>query len=458
MFRKWFLHAFFLCLIFSCHSLAGQSGNNPFDIVPGKKAKVITPAPEKKTIPETPAAIIPKDEKEIKVEAEQVKIESNPIATPIIKETIEAAVVIETTAEEDETPVVDEPIKNDPLINIQKLPQTPVEATASENPFDIYAGKKTKPVIKQKKPIIAEEENTQITEEAVLIPSEAITETPKEEIGSEVEEQLIENPIKEAAVLEAPITTETNLQATENSKPLVAIKELLSPKAEEKGILNHLETAQADAQWNDRYVLSGILLFIMVALTLIININRRFISKIYKAAGNENVAKLSFREFQSGSNVQYYLSYILFIINMSVFVYLLINSVGVQKSLTNLLLSFAAILGIYIVRHGVLSYMGMIFPLKKEVSFFSFNIFLYNILFGMVLIPINVILVLGPQNITKSILVTGCLVFFIFFIFRQLRGVSIGRSFLKTNQFHFFTYLCSVEIAPILILIKYLMS
>ncbi len=425
----------------------GQSGENPFNIVPGKKVEVVTPTPEKKIIPEAPAAVTPVKEDETVTENKSELLESKPVIVPEIKEAAAPEKEIESPAEElveKEEPaaeIISEPEKTE-------VAKTPSKSSYSNNPFDIKAGSNNKKVIVES----ARKKQTpkaEVKEIMVKQPSIPNTEITEKEIAADIASNSIAEEKKEILASD---------KIASDDKPLVDNKAPINIKEDEKGIVKQLLVNQSDSGWNDRYMLYGILLFIMVALTLIINMNRRFISKIYKAAGNENVAKLSFREYQSGSNLQYYLSYALFIINMSIFIYLLLTSLGAQKNLINLFLSFAAILGVYIVRHGVLSYMGMIFPLKKEVSFYSFNIFLYNILFGMVLIPINAVLVLGPQSINKSMLVTGCLIFFIFFIFRQLRGLSIGRSYLKSNQFHFFTYLCSVEIAPILILIKYLMS
>lgn len=438
MFRKCFLHTFFLFLLISSNSLLGQSGNNPFNIVPGKKAPVDTPAPEKKVIPEVPAVITPVKEEEPTNEVKEEVIESKPVIIPELEEIATPEKVVPSPKEDQ----IIKPVESE-------TPKSSTTSTFSNNPFDIKVGsRKNKVISKKKNPQAAIE----VKEKPTIKP-----EIPKAELHKTIEQQLPLTKGDEKNVEEKPKTLDNEKLESENTV-LTTIKDLIKTKEDKKGIEERLQLDQTDAVWNDRYMLYGILLFIMVALTLIINMNRRFISKIYKAAGNENVAKLSFREYQSGSNLQYYLSYILFIINMSIFVYLLLTSLGGQKNLINLFLSFAAILAVYLIRHGVLTYMGMIFPLKKEVSFYSFNIFLYNILYGMVLIPINMILILGPQSINKSMLVTGCLIFFIFFIFRQLRGLSIGRSYLKTNQFHFFTYLCSVEIAPILILIKYLMS
>ena len=42
----------------------------------------------------------------------------------------------------------------------------------------------------------------------------------------------------------------------------------------------------------------------------------------------------------------------------------------------------------------------------------------------------------------------------IFYIYRGARAGQIGLKFLGTDQFHFLLYLCTVEIAPVLFLVK----
>jgi hypothetical protein len=42
----------------------------------------------------------------------------------------------------------------------------------------------------------------------------------------------------------------------------------------------------------------------------------------------------------------------------------------------------------------------------------------------------------------------------IFYLYRSMRAIVIGKKFLSRNLFHFLLYLCTVEIAPVVILVK----
>jgi hypothetical protein len=42
----------------------------------------------------------------------------------------------------------------------------------------------------------------------------------------------------------------------------------------------------------------------------------------------------------------------------------------------------------------------------------------------------------------------------IFYIYRSLRALNIGSKFLVSDQFHFLLYLCTVEVAPVVLLAK----
>ena len=119
-------------------------------------------------------------------------------------------------------------------------------------------------------------------------------------------------------------------------------------------------------------------------------------------------------------------------------------------------LVFAFIIAvIYTMKYLLLKLAGFIFGLDEEIDAYIFNIFLSNNFFGMVLFPGAVLLFLYPQLSQSSIVSTIVIITAaLFFLYRILRGILIGRALPSYSPVYLFLYLCALEIAPLLVLLK----
>jgi len=110
---------------------------------------------------------------------------------------------------------------------------------------------------------------------------------------------------------------------------------------------------------------------------------------------------------------------------------------------------------IYSLKYLMLRLTGFVFGTEEETDAYIFNIFLSNNFFGMVLFPVVVLLFLYPQLRDSSLIGTGILATAtIVFIYRILRGILIGRASSSYSAVYLFFYLCALEIAPLLVLLK----
>lgn len=81
---------------------------------------------------------------------------------------------------------------------------------------------------------------------------------------------------------------------------------------------------------------------------------------------------------------------------------------------------------------------------------------IFNCVLGLFLVPFNFMIALGAESFYQGLLVFWVLgLVSIFYIYRTLRALNIGSKFLAGDQFHFLLYLCTVEVAPILLLTKF---
>lgn len=107
------------------------------------------------------------------------------------------------------------------------------------------------------------------------------------------------------------------------------------------------------------------------------------------------------------------------------------------------------ILGIYLVRHGVIRYLKWLFNNEKEFALYAFDISIFNTMVGLILLPINILLIFGPESLYNPLIVIGIVVVGAAYLLRQFRWLLASRRLIFNSLFLFFIYLCAVEILPL---------
>ncbi len=208
---------------------------------------------------------------------------------------------------------------------------------------------------------------------------------------------------------------------------------------------------------NYRRFLFVAILIMFIILTLIVTIFRILIEKIWKAFLNDNLLNQLHREQSSGLALAYVILYLLFFINAGLFAFLAARHFSVSISASNvysLLLCVGGIAGFFLAKHIVLWFAGFIFPIGKEVDSYQFTIMIFNIVIGLFLVPVVLFIGYAPQDMTGIVVYGAFGILGLTFLFLNLRGLFIATRFIAGNKFHFLLYLCAVEIAPILAIVK----
>ncbi len=279
---------------------------------------------------------------------------------------------------------------------------------ASSNPFDIEA-KKT-------------EENS--------IPAE-----PKQEQDSASENPFDVKRVKPKA-------------NTEKSKPTVSPSVVPSSK---KKIQKPADTRSGFLFWS--------LLAMMILLALFVTLYRSLIGKIYRAFTNENILKLLQREQAGFISLSYLFLYLLFFISGGVFIFQVAYHYElISFDFNNLAYCIIGLCGFFMLKHMILKILEFIFPIKKEVKLYNFTILIFSIILGILLVPSNIFIAFVQDSYTYIGLTFGFLTVIAIYLFRYLRGIFIASKFLAFHKFHFFMYICAVEIAPLIILAKLIMK
>ena len=194
------------------------------------------------------------------------------------------------------------------------------------------------------------------------------------------------------------------------------------------------------------------LLLLVVATTS----SSGLLSKITKALLNENLLKLEYRN-QKNTSLEYILLYVVFIINASIFIVLAFDYFGVMElSIKTFFKTLLGVTIIYILKHLSIVLAGIIFPIEKETSLYNFTIQIFNLFMGVIFVPVNIFLAFGPEKMAEITLYTTLGIIIILLIVRYIRGFTISINYFFRNIIAFFTYLCAMEIAPILVLVRFL--
>lgn len=113
-----------------------------------------------------------------------------------------------------------------------------------------------------------------------------------------------------------------------------------------------------------------------------------------------------------------------------------------------------AISFIYSIKFLLLKVTGYIFMIDHAVAVYIFNIFLINNLLGIVLLPAMSLVAFAPPAYQQYALYASFIFLGSAFLYRIMRGILLGLSESKLSIFYLFLYLCTLEIAPVLIIVK----
>ena len=199
------------------------------------------------------------------------------------------------------------------------------------------------------------------------------------------------------------------------------------------------------------------LLFSLLLLIFIVNVERNFVKDLWKVISNENYSSLHLRNQRNTMRqILFIMGYVVFLIQAGIFLYHALMVFNYQGRLfDNIWTCLVLVICIYIIRHAGIRYLRWLFNNEKEMTLFGFDISTFNIALGLVLLPINVMLNFGPESLIKPLIITGIIIIAVAYFMRQLRWMLTARQLIANSLFLFFVYLCAVEILPLWAISKF---
>jgi len=203
---------------------------------------------------------------------------------------------------------------------------------------------------------------------------------------------------------------------------------------------------------------------LLILLIIVIGINRDFnyFENMFRALVNYRLSLQFAREQASNRTAASVLYTLLFNLLFGLFLVRLIAAAGITSLLVEFeagwLLLFVIITVIYAVKYIFYKFIGRIFGLKEQVSYYLSQVFLMNRLLALLLLPALAILYYAPPQATRFMIIVLIVAVALAVLLRYIRGIRITSQVLGANTIHFILYFCTVEILPTLIISKLLLN
>ena len=198
------------------------------------------------------------------------------------------------------------------------------------------------------------------------------------------------------------------------------------------------------------------LIILLVLLAWVRFFYRKRLSQVFSsAAANHYYYQLS----REGNLFRERISiplFIIYLVSFSLFIYLLVVYFAPPSftPLQGIKLFSAIILMVlifWIIKNGIINLTGIIFKDYYSSSDILLTNFIFNLVFGLILLPIVIIAVYCSY---KNILYAGIVVWLLLTVYRVGRELFSGISLSNYSLYYRILYLCTLEILPLLVVTK----
>ena len=203
----------------------------------------------------------------------------------------------------------------------------------------------------------------------------------------------------------------------------------------------------------------GVILALLATLALIRLAYPNEISLMIQGFYNNRVLSQISKEENLFNSWPFIFLYLLFGFTVGLFLYLVsrFNQLGGVTEGINLYLIFSAsVIVLFTLKIVTLRFIGFLFDIHRLVREYVSILYLSYFNTALIFLPIVLIMAFSPRIMAAPFVVLALFVLVTIFLFQLLR---VGSTILKTyslSKFYLILYLCTLEIGPILILIRVL--
>lgn len=200
-----------------------------------------------------------------------------------------------------------------------------------------------------------------------------------------------------------------------------------------------------------------LLIGLLTIVTILVTLYKDVLSKVYRSFLNDNFLRMVHRDQGTIVSIPYLLLYVFSLICIGIFVFVLLKFYEInffENNFFNMLVCIGGVMAIFGLKHLVLRIIGFVFPIEKEITQYSFTIIIFGIVLGFSLIIASILIAYAPAHLSQTLIYGSFILVGAIYLYRILRSLLIVGRYISLHTFHFFVYLCTIEIAPLLILLK----
>ena len=208
---------------------------------------------------------------------------------------------------------------------------------------------------------------------------------------------------------------------------------------------------------NDWFTVSIMICMVFIAMAKLLFSNR--FNDFIEIIGNSNYLKIYIKD-QKFINTFDGLLFINLVISLTLFVILIINNLDSNLEPNNIELFYKLFIGlgsILIIKVLLDRLIGSLFDIDELMNDYVFQKITYKNYLGLILVPINILLIYAVTP-SRSIIFVAIFILFAVNFVGFLEFLKSHLNTIKDNLFYFILYICALEIAPYVILYKVLNS
>jgi hypothetical protein len=201
---------------------------------------------------------------------------------------------------------------------------------------------------------------------------------------------------------------------------------------------------------NDGYVISSLVSLLIILIVK--SINRRRFSDLMRLFTNSNYLRIYLKEHRF-LDIFDFILFLNFIINCTAYTYILYGSfINLIEIKTNKFVTISIAFTIFLALKLILKLLtGYLFDLHKAISILIFQQVSTINFIGIMLLPINLLLVFGLNFDIIGIIISIVLIATTFLV-GILKTIQTNLNFVLSNFLYFILYICTLEIGPYVII------
>lgn len=205
------------------------------------------------------------------------------------------------------------------------------------------------------------------------------------------------------------------------------------------------------------YILCGLLLFVGFTLRAF----PKYYSDLYRVFSQSGFRQKSIRDQLLQNKAASLGLNAIFFLTGGIYIYLVSNYKGIMPPgvwYFQIFICVTFLMVTYSVKYLGLMAGGWVFGARDLVNSYGFLVFFINKITGLVLLPVVVFLWLGKEKLHPYFVVFSFIAIGMLLLYRYFLILPMVRNRSGVSSFHFFIYLCTFEILPILLLVKFLVN